>query len=283
MGIIALIVILLHFSVTAEISADKSGVDFRLKYMFFTIYPRPPKKKKTQKEKPPEEDFSDNLEDDFEMAEEENTPDDEVTVLPEKETEEVENPVLQEKQTENKAEEKKNEKEEKSEEKPQPRKEKKEKEPTENSGRKKGGKLDGIKEKWNMVKPYIPMGWKYFRKLLKKIRFDDVKIHLTVGKEDAYESAMFYGKIQGVLFNLIALLNGIFTVKVREADVKCVFDKKVFDGDVYVVVKIRPSTIISVVVCMGISFLKIFLPQYFRKRKQKKAKNKIQAEENPAT
>ena len=110
-----------------------------------------------------------------------------------------------------------------------------------------------------------------------------MKIHLTVGKEDAYESAMFYGKIQGVLFNLIALLNGIFTVKVREADVKCVFDKKVFDGDVYVVVKIRPSTIISVVVCMGISFLKIFLPQYFRKRKQKKAKNKIQAEENPAT
>ena len=32
------------------------------------------------------------------------------------------------------------------------------------------------------------MGWKYFKKLLKAIRFTDTRIVLDVGKEDAYSS-----------------------------------------------------------------------------------------------
>ena len=58
LGIIALIVILLHFSVRVTLEA-KTGEKpkIELKYLFFTIYPRKPKKKKKDEDsdKPPEE------------------------------------------------------------------------------------------------------------------------------------------------------------------------------------------------------------------------------------
>ena len=306
LGLIALIVILLHFSVTAEISANKKSVDFKIKYMSFTIYPRPPKKKKARKhkrEKPKQENmqFEENLEDDF-IGIEENSADvappeipieqmleqEAVEVAPlEEETERSEsqtsyaaeehkeNEISENPETDGSDDLKADEKAEKEpSEENKTSAESKPKKDNEKENKKSGGRLDDIKSKWTKVKPYIPMGWKYFKKLLKKIRITDVKIQLTVGKEDAYEAAMFYGKIQGALFNLIALLSGIFTVKIKKADVNCVFDKKTFDGEAYAVIRIRPSTIIAIAVCMGVSFLKIFLPDYLKRRKNKKADKK---------
>ena len=51
LGIIAVIVILLHFSITAQIDLNKKGFDLRVRYMFFDIYPRKPKKKKQKRSK----------------------------------------------------------------------------------------------------------------------------------------------------------------------------------------------------------------------------------------
>ena len=56
LGIIALIVILLHFSVRATIKASKQGVDIKVKWLFFTFYPRKPKKPKKPKKKKGEPD-----------------------------------------------------------------------------------------------------------------------------------------------------------------------------------------------------------------------------------
>ena len=60
LGLIALIVILLHISVTVCLTADnKEGVKYTVKYLFFTIYPRKPKankgKKKQKKKKEPDD------------------------------------------------------------------------------------------------------------------------------------------------------------------------------------------------------------------------------------
>ena len=49
LGIIAVIVILLHFSITAQIDLNKKGFDLKVRYMFFDIYPRKPKKKKQKR------------------------------------------------------------------------------------------------------------------------------------------------------------------------------------------------------------------------------------------
>lgn len=51
LGIIAVIVILLHFSITAQIDLNKKGFDLKVRYMFFDIYPRKPKKKKQKRSK----------------------------------------------------------------------------------------------------------------------------------------------------------------------------------------------------------------------------------------
>lgn len=51
LGIIAVIVILLHFSITAQIDLNKKGFDLKVRYMFFDIYPRKPKKKNRKDQK----------------------------------------------------------------------------------------------------------------------------------------------------------------------------------------------------------------------------------------
>ena len=77
LGIVAFIVIVLHFSLSAYVKFDSNGFDFNVKYLFFTLYPRAkktkkPKEQKNKKvrrnkvEKSEQEDlFHDDLQDDF--------------------------------------------------------------------------------------------------------------------------------------------------------------------------------------------------------------------------
>ena len=229
LGIIAVIVILLHFSLTAHIDLDKKGFVLRVRYMFFDIYPRKPKKPKAEKSSKkselPEDSFDDfeEFDDDIEESlptvpttdekpveaavekfagevQNEEVTESVAAVEPEKEVPEVESCDVQEEYedvpaTADKPEkivvkqEKKSlagklfHKKDKGEEKSKPRTKKK----------KKSSKLDELKAKYKIVKPYIPMGWKYFRKLLKAVRFTDAKIILDVGKEDAYDAAKISG------------------------------------------------------------------------------------------
>lgn len=309
LGIIAVIVILLHFSLTAHIDLDKKGFDLRVRYMFFDIYPRKPKKPKAEKSSKKSElpedsfddfkEFDDNIEESFPTVPTDEKPveaaaeklesevqneavtESEVTAEPEEEVPEVESTDVQEEQedvptTADKPEEivvkqeKKSlaeklfHKKDKGKKKSKPRTKKK----------KKSSKLDELKAKYKTVKPYIPMGWKYFRKLLKTVRFTDTKIVLDVGKEDAYDAAMLYGKVQAGLFNGIAMLAGIFTVKLKKADVNCVFNEKTFGYDVHTIVRVRPSTIIAIGFCMGVNFLKIYLSGRRKKKRAAKRRRK---------
>ena len=309
LGIIAVIVILLHFSLTAHIDLDKKGFDLRVRYMFFDIYPRKPKKpkgeKSSKKSELPEDsfddfkEFDDNIEESLPTVPTDEKPveaaveefesevqtealtESEVTAEPEEEVPEVKSTDVQEEQedvpaTADKPEEivvkqeKKSlagklfHKKDKGKKKSKPRTKKK----------KKSSKLDELKAKYKTVKPYIPMGWKYFRKLLKAVRFTDTKIVLDVGKEDAYDAAMLYGKVQAGLFNGIAMLAGIFTVKLKKADVNCVFNEKTFGYDVHTIVRVRPSTIIAIGFCMGVNFLKIYLSGRRKKKRAAKRRRK---------
>ena len=60
------------------------------------------------------------------------------------------------------------------------------------------------------------MGWKYFKKLLKTIRITDVKIEVNVGREDAHEAAVYYGAVQGALFNTLGHICNMFSVKIKK-------------------------------------------------------------------
>lgn len=302
LGLIALIVILLHFSVTVEVKGGTSS-DFvlKIKYMGFTVYPRPAKKKKSKKTKTKRkskesfEEFKDDLEDDFESDDAENQEDifaeteqiaDFYESAPKEDTEQIsqmaENALTDEddKPEESSEKEKTSEKSEDvkinvKEKKRGFGRRKKEKSPKEDS--KSGGKLDELKQKYNMIKPYIPISWKYFKKLLKNIRFTNTKIDIVTGKEDACESALFYGKIQAALFNVLAVISAVFTVKLKKADVQCVFNEKKFEANGETVIKVRPSTMIAIAVCIAVKFLIIFLRQrHERKRTEKMKQSKKQ-------
>lgn len=277
LGIIALIVILLHFSVRAEIKASKQGVDIKVKWLFITLYPRKPKKPKKPKKKKGDEqapteqseqaeqteqqpDLSENALEEF-IKEAEKTQED--TKVEQKTT--VKDDVKVEQETVSTQSE--TVKTEKVKEKGKPEKVVEEK--TE-----KKGKIAQLKDKYNAVKPYIPTGWKYFKKLLKKIRFTNITADVTVGKEDACEAAVWYGKVQGIIFGVVGWLSNIFTVKLKRIDVHCKFNEKITDGEIYLKVKVRPSTMIHIAVCVGVNFLRIFLRQRRERKRRIKALRK---------
>lgn len=309
LGIIAVIVILLHFSLTAQIDLNKKGFDLKVRYMFFDIYPRKSKKKKKKRSKKAElpgdsfddfEEFEDDIEENLPIPQTDDTSD---------KTGEVSEQVAEaklEKIAKNEADENISvaEVEDKQEDisdtdtnveageddKPEKitvkqekkgfagklfhKKNKGEKKSASKSKGKKKSKLDELKAQYKKVKPYIPKGWKYFKKLLKAVRFTDTRIALDIGKEDAYEAAMLYGKVQAGLFNTIAMLAGIFTVKLKKADVNCIFDEKKFGYDVHTIIRVRPSTLIAIAFCMGVNFLKIYLSGRRKKKRAAKRRSK---------
>ena len=267
LGIIAFIVILLHFSVRATIKASRQGVDIKVKWLFFTLYPRKPKKpkkpkkKKGESETPPETaqqpDLSENGLEQFIKEAEEVQKD---TTVEEK-TEKTDDTVIEEKTVSTESETVKTK-----------TKKKKDKQPkTSEETTEKKGKIAQLKDKFKAIKPYIPTGWKYFKKLLKNIRFTNITADVTVGKEDAYEAAVWYGKVQGILFGLFGWLGSIFTVKLKRVDVHCKFNEKVTDGEIFLKVKVRPSTMIHIAFCLGINFLRIWLRQRRERKRRIKA------------
>ena len=268
LGIIAFIVILLHFSVRATIKASKQGVDIKVKWLFFTFYPRKPKKPKKPKKKKGEAETTPE-----QTGENSEQPDLSENALEEfiKEAEKTQHDTTVE-QTVTQTDDAKVEQETVSTESEttttQKTKKKGEPDKTEETTTEKKGKLAQLKDKYKAIKPYIPTGWKYFKKLLKKIRFTNITADVTVGKEDAYEAAVWYGKVQGILFGLFGWLSCIFTVKLKHVDVHCKFNEKITDGEIFLKVKVRPSTMIHIAFCLGINFLRIWLRQR-RERKRR--------------
>lgn len=121
--------------------------------------------------------------------------------------------------------------------------------------------------KWNEIKQYIPLAKKTLRKIFKAIRIDDIYLNLSVGKTDAYESAMNYGKVSAAVYNALALFMNVFRCGVKNINVNCLFNVDKTDYEALFVVKVRPSTVIALAAVIGVNFLNI-------RRKQKKIKLK---------
>lgn len=300
--IILVIVILLHFSVTVFVRGGTGGnFEIKLRYLGITLYPRPKKKKKKKKRikkkkavKPKQEISETNTEEMTETVAEvaEEKPDE--TADTQSAAEEIHSATVEEvfgEEDISVGEETSSIEDEKPEDKPADKKgrksrkkkekKKKEKKPREKKEKPEKGesKLDGLKRKWEFIKPYIPPAWKYSKKLLKAVRIEDVKINIDTGKEDAAESAQFYGKLQAALFSVLNFLAMIFTLRVKEANINCHFNVKRLDAEGEAVVKVRPSTMIAIAFCLLFCCAKIFIPYKFRQwreKRRKKSAEKIQ-------
>ncbi len=276
LSLILLIIILLHFSAVVRVHIAADGLRWNVKYMGFTLAPRKKREKKSKKtdsEDSPSEVYDeideeiaaldledDDLEKDIEALEPE----------PEKsETAEADKQEPEKTASEEKSEDKKKLKDKKG------KKDKLEKKKSGKSDSKQEGglrgKINGLKKKYEFIKPYIPFTWKMFKRLLKiiRIRIDDVR--LTVGREDAHEAAIFYGQTQAAVSNLLTMLGGMFTVKVKKCDINCRFAENHFDGSADVSVRLRPSTAVWIVLLIAFNAAGIFIKQKLAARKAKKA------------
>lgn len=271
-SIIALIVILLHFSVSAYIKVDDEGFTIQVKYFFITFYPRKQKKKKNKKRKIKKEDkakeFSDSL-------------DDQLFQESFSEGDSVDNAIdAEEKLSEPSEQFSQNHSEFVNKEKNQTQTLRKEHKKTvsKNNKSKKEGNTSSLKDKYNKIKPYLPMGWKYFKKLLKTVRITDVKINVDVGREDAHEAAVYYGVVQGALFNILGQICNMFSVKIKKADVNCIFTKNIINGSAECYVRVRPSSMIAIAFCIGVNFLVIFIKQKRNDKSKQENKTENKAE-----
>ncbi|MBR1723668.1 MAG: DUF2953 domain-containing protein [Ruminococcus sp.] len=277
LSVLLLIIVLLHFSAVVRVRVGRDGLAYTVKYLGFTIMPR--------KKKPPKPDA-----DEDKPSEVYDEIDDEIAELDLEDDDlekEIEDFGLEDKETasDSKAEDKKedtqlvkeepSEKRSEAEDKPIKKKEKAKKQKSEKSDNKeKGGglraKIDGLKQKYYMIKPYVPFTWKMFKKLLKtvRIRIDDVR--LIVGREDAHEAAIYYGASQAAISNLLTMLGGMFTLKVRRCDVTCQFAKNCIDGKADISVRVRPSAAIWIVLLIGFNAAFIWIRQKLAARRAAK-------------
>ena len=109
-------------------------------------------------------------------------------------------------------------------------------------------KLDDLKDKWEDIKPYIPLGKKAVKKLIKAIRVTDLKIDIAVADEDAYECAMSYGKMNGAIYGALGVITSFLTVSIKKVNISAKYNSPdseyAFSGKI----KTRPSTIIALAV-----------------------------------
>lgn len=266
LGLLVLIVVLLHFSLRVHVHAGREqGIDITAKYLFFTLYPRKKKAAPQQEDAPPDYEFDEDLDDDFD-----DISDDDLPELPD----ELKNDEEEEEEEKSKAEEKAEDKKERR--RRQHKGKKDSSDDDDGEGEKRG--LAAIREKFEMVRPYIPIGWKAVKKFCKAIRFDGVFARVEVGRFDAHEAAIYYGAVQSVLFNTLGWLANIFTVRMKKAEVNCHFNENIIDGEVDFTVKARPSTLIAIAFCTGVNFLITFLKQRRARKKREKEKK-----EHPST
>ena len=270
LGLLIFIVVMLHFSVSVHLRASRAeGIDIRAKYLFLTIYPRGNKKPKPAAAPPA---FSDDMS--FELTDmDDDGFDDDDLPEPEPLTEEEtpsqedaapapeEQPAADDKPAEAEP--------------PKPEDKKDDQKP-EAPKEKSKGKLAALKEKFERIKPYIPIGWKAVKKFCKAIRFEGVEIQADVGRFDAHEAAIYYGAVQGALFDLLGKIAAIFTLKLKRADVICHFNENKLDGFAELTVRVRPSTLIAIAFCTAVNFLRVFLRER-RKRKKAAKQESVQA------
>ena len=120
-----------------------------------------------------------------------------------------------------------------------------------------GGKLDELKQKWQEVKPFVPVAKKGFKKLLRLIRLRQLDFWLKVGGEDAYEAGMNFGRANQIFYPALSLVCCIFSVKIKHTEIRCDFEHEGFDFGGSVLVLVRPAAVLGLAIYLGINYLKI--------------------------
>ncbi len=156
---------------------------------------------------------------------------------------------------------------------------------TEDSG--KAGKMSGhkvgkrakkpkMKLSVDMIMDYVRSASPPIKRLFKKIRIRDVYIDWVVGSDDAAKTALKYGGLCSAIYSAQEFLTTYLDTKIGEINIEADFGAEKDDIFVYMLVKLRISTLLGVALWLGVRVLKTYL-KYNSKPKPAKAKKNVKA------
>lgn len=112
------------------------------------------------------------------------------------------------------------------------------------------------------------------KRLLKGFHITDIYIDFLVADEDAYKCAIKYGRLSGALYNFLAKLELVFSLKYRTIDVECGFAQEKSRWDAGCKVRFLPITAVFSGIWFLITYIfRVYLPEKNKKRKTAEKQN----------
>ncbi len=230
-AVILFFALLLHVKVRAEIRYIGGKLDFKVKYLFFTVYPmkkkkpkksRPEKMKKKKGKSPPDvkavRDGAEEISEAPQSADSgENTENAEISEASEKKSK------------------------------------------GDKDGKKKkeslSEKLDKLRDIIEKVKIIWGFSQKPLRKIFTHIYLDNLFIDFIIAGEDAHKTAVSYGTVNAAVYSAISAVRQLFPITFKTVDIVCDFDRKEPVYDCGVNVTMRPSTALSAAFAVLFGFI----------------------------
>lgn len=80
------------------------------------------------------------------------------------------------------------------------------------------------------------------KRIVKGIRISDLELDFIIGGEDAFETALSYGRISGIVGYLIGLIQSLMTLYIKDVDITADFDAKESTYNAKMLIKLRLGT-----------------------------------------
>lgn len=216
-AIVLLFAFLFHATVNAEIKFYGGKLDFKVTYLFLTLFPLKKREKKERKKKSTKQDKKEITVQNAESTQAET----EVKSEPEELDEDTKKLLEGDK------------------------KEKKKVPP--------GERMADIKKKIEQFKIIWGFSKKPLLKLFKGIYIDDVVVDFRICGEDACQAAVNYGRVSAVFYNALNVIRTMFPMSVRTVDIVCDFDGKesAYDGECAIRLRLGTAVAAALVVLWG--------------------------------
>lgn len=228
-AVILFFALALNIKLRIQIRYLGGELDFKVKYLFFTVYPlkekNPKKAKKKKRIKKSERDARQKQE---KLSDNSDTADSETSEnKSESAAEEFENDTENTDVPEEKA-----------------------------SKEKLSDKLDKLSELIEKIKLIWGFSEKHLRKIFTHIYIENLMIDFIIAGEDACKTAVSYGAVSAGVYNVIAVISTVFRTKVKSVDIACDFDRKKPVYNAAANITARPSTLLAAALGLLAGFLK---------------------------
>lgn len=134
---------------------------------------------------------------------------------------------------------------------------------TEEKSRKKKRSPKSRKKKLDreLVVMLIRLGIQALKRLRRRLRIDELQIHLLVSTPDPYQTAMLYGRLNATVYALIPALAQAVELRNQDIQIDVDFDKGRMDAYGRLLLRIYVGQLLVVAAAFGLDFLRWKLEQ----------------------